>query len=492
MESVFFDSNPSIRQFTDNASRANNLLHRTQHREMKPKTSKTAQTDSADMSGTNISGGDMMGGMDFGDNRGSGGDFEFTSYEQSEEQRELMRESARKYGEEQREIVEQEKRMTDFIKALKGEDTEVAPKHEENAAISPLSSASESRVQESAALSEEAVSMEDISGTENVGHDSLTQDNIPQKVALEQELPNKDKLQDEKKSVNPVKDKYKIESSKKNEHRAEKVDIAKPEKTEKEQPVQENVRKDSDWNSLLAFDDGFLIANLGFQTKSSELVETSEITPDFSGEKIEIPQTLDEIADDIEEIVSGMLTCAPSSEYIRSVLNYQMSPFGKRILKLCSDFGVKIVLKTSFLKDSYPNENFSANSACAYISSQKFCVLDENLITQKEEAVSARLFMAMAFDHALGIDTFSSLKSPAVLSNYGLCKESEPGHMFCDSFASVNPVNYFAQAVESFLRKDGETLESHIYNHEDLYDYDRSMYMYIDYLFKEMNGTYKA
>ena len=486
MESVFFDSNPSIRQFTDNAQRANALLHRTQQKEMKTKTSKTTQTDSADMSsGTDVSSGDMLGGMDFGDNRGSGGDFEFTSYEQSEERKEQLRESARKYGEEQREILEQEKRMSDFIKALKGEETKTVHEPQALPVNPPASSVNEEEV---AVISEETEFFEDTSATETLQNISAPPE--AQVVVPDVAAPIKDVLPKEKRHIEPVENKHNVESVAKPlvkpDEKAEKIDISVTKKAKP--PIQEDVKKDSGWNSLLSFDDGFLIANFASQT--AEIADEKEMILDFSGEKIEIPQTLDEITADIEEIISDMLISAPSNEQIKSILNYQLSPFGKRILKLCHDFGVKIKLKNSSLKDSFPNENFSANSACAYMSAKKLCILDENVIIQKEEAMSTRLFMAMAFDHALGIDTFSSLKSPAVLSNYGLCQESEPGHLFCDSFASENPINYFAQAIESFLRKGDETLDSHLYNHEELYDYDRSMYMYIDYLFKEMNRSH--
>ena len=38
MESILFDLNPSMKQFTDNALRMNNMLHKAQHHESKAKT----------------------------------------------------------------------------------------------------------------------------------------------------------------------------------------------------------------------------------------------------------------------------------------------------------------------------------------------------------------------------------------------------------------------------------------------------------------------
>ena len=484
MESVFFDSNPSIRQFTDNASRANSLLHRAQNREIKTKTSKTAHLDTdGDMSNqANVSSGDMLGSMDFGDTRGGGGDLEFTSYEQSEERREQLKEEALKYNRQQREIQEQEKRMTDFLKALKGEKTE-EPKIEPLPQIIPEKK--EPPV-ESAEITVEA----ELEMGRDIKQDNLSEKNSDTKSVLfdkpEISLPQTSQIQAaQKETADKTVDKIFEKTVDKS---AEKVEISKI-RQDKPKDSEALNKRDSQWNSLLSFDDGFLIANIGADSVQVKEEQAIVKALDYSNEIIELPQNLGEITQAVEKIIDGMLLNAPSTEYIKSVLYYQLSSFKSRILKLCSDFGVKIKLKTSSLAVEFPQEKFLSNSACAYISAQKLCVLDENVLTHKEEALSSRLFMAMAFDHALGKDNFSSLKSPAVLSNYGLCRDNEPGHMFCDSFSANNPVNYFAQSLESYLRKDGDTVKSCIYNNEELYDYDRSMYMYIEYLFKEINRS---
>ena len=85
MESILFDLNPSMKQFTDNALRVNNMLHRAQHHESKTKTSKTSKTAGSNIgTDTAFSGDDMMGGMDLGDYRG-GGSSSFESFRQSED-----------------------------------------------------------------------------------------------------------------------------------------------------------------------------------------------------------------------------------------------------------------------------------------------------------------------------------------------------------------------------------------------------------------------
>ena len=85
MESIFFDLNPSMKQFTDNALRANNMLHKAQHHESKAKTSKASKAAGSNIgTDTAFSGDDMMGGMDLGDFRG-GGSSAFESFKQSDD-----------------------------------------------------------------------------------------------------------------------------------------------------------------------------------------------------------------------------------------------------------------------------------------------------------------------------------------------------------------------------------------------------------------------
>ncbi len=481
MESVFFDSNPSIRQFTDNAQRANNMLHRTQNREMKSsKTSKTTNMDSADMSSqANVSSGDMMGGMDFGDNRGSGGDLDFSFYEQSEERREQLREEAKRYSQQQQEILQEEKRMTDFIKALRGDEPEKKKVYDreflENHGLiekTPGDTAGTS-IQEK--IEEAADEPQAVNEKAHSEKSSIIEDSPPSQT------------KSKKTEKSGIKEK---KAQQKSSAGLEKVERSStPAERQSQAPAGESWDKKSEWNSLLSLDDGFIIAKVGADDKENEVQAGKIQSPELSFETIELPTDLDNVTSGVESIITSMLASELSSEYIRSVLNYQLGSFGPRVLKLCSNFGVKIMVKSSPIDSMFPGENFSPHSACAYIAEQKLCVLDEKVLTYKEEFVSSRFFMAIAFDHALGGGIFSSQKSAAVLSSYGLCKENEPGHSFCDSFASSSPIFYFAQAVESYLRKPGDTTQSHIYDHDGLYDYDRSMFMYIDYLFNEMNRS---
>ena len=69
-----------------------------------------------------------------------------------------------------------------------------------------------------------------------------------------------------------------------------------------------------------------------------------------------------------------------------------------------------------------------------------------------------------------------------------MCRDRINGHLFQDIFSSSTPSRYFAQSVESFLRQRDECPNSYFFNHDQLYDYDRSMFSYIEYLFNQMKG----
>ena len=81
-----------------------------------------------------------------------------------------------------------------------------------------------------------------------------------------------------------------------------------------------------------------------------------------------------------------------------------------------------------------------------------------------------------------------------MLSNYNSCLNREKGHQFIDGFSSTSPIHYFAQTVESFLTAPHGQLNNFfsvvdevLCSKEELYDLDRSMYSYIEYLFRQVN-----
>ncbi len=465
MESVFFDSNPSIKQFTDNASRTNSLLHRAQNKESKHvgKTSRTAHMEQADMSGTDVSTGDMASSMDFGDNRGSGGDYQYTSFEQSEEFREQLLEERQQQEEESL----AQKKMADFIRNLSGADIK---NEEETIGKNPEPN---EKTEEIAAINE-TIPQNEIETTTDTSV-KFIEPGIDNKNPPSWDIKSEKNNQSQAGAADTVVKKAKTKQS------HEKAELTKEKTSE---PEKEIVKERSEWNSLLAFDEGFLIADRGNQPTNSDTYDEGVTVPNISLESIEIPE-ISEINTSCDEIIASMLISKASSDFIYKMMLYQLGAFGAKIMKLCSDVGIKIELLHGTLKDKYPV--FHEHSYCAYIVSQKKCILDEKIFTRKEAFVPSRYFMAMAFDHALGGENFSSRKSAAVMSNYQLCKQREKGHLFCDGLCAEDPVFYFAQAVESYLRKENETVPGDLYDNIELYDYDRSMFIYIDYLFKEFS-----
>ena len=55
-------------------------------------------------------------------------------------------------------------------------------------------------------------------------------------------------------------------------------------------------------------------------------------------------------------------------------------------------------------------------------------------------------------------------------------------HRFGDLMAAHSPIHYFAQAVESYLAEN-DCFEP-LWTRSDLYDFDRSMHDYVEYLLR--------
>ena len=58
------------------------------------------------------------------------------------------------------------------------------------------------------------------------------------------------------------------------------------------------------------------------------------------------------------------------------------------------------------------------------------------------------------------------------------------GFDFVDELAAADPVRYFARSVSVYLGKDD--CSEPLWSHQDLYDFDRSMYNYLQYLFARL------
>ena len=94
----------------------------------------------------------------------------------------------------------------------------------------------------------------------------------------------------------------------------------------------------------------------------------------------------------------------------------------------------------------------------------------------------ALYYMAMAWDHIMGEEGFASLTSPVIKANAQACQVGLEGHSSPDALGCSNPVHYFAQSVEAYLSANDCREQS--WNREDLYDFDRMMYDYVEYLYQ--------
>ena len=198
-----------------------------------------------------------------------------------------------------------------------------------------------------------------------------------------------------------------------------------------------------------------------------------------------LPPVSADIGQVLDKLIIG---CAHSEsmERLRSLLGR----FGKGVLSCCVARGIKVhVVPPGQLAGVDVLRGASGVAdICGgvYNADNRTCYLDEqavNTVTQGSNPVL--FFMAQAWDHALGEDDFASLHAPAVLANFEACRMACEGHCFSDSLVAASPIFYFAQAVEAYLAENDCTAE--LWNREDLYDLDRSMYDYVEYLFKQGN-----
>ncbi|MCQ2735635.1 MAG: hypothetical protein MJ234_00265 [bacterium] len=466
MESVFFDMNPSMRQFTDNSLRSNSMLHRAQNAaEGKTKTSKSAKAAKSGISmEASVSGEDMMGSMDLGEFRGGGSGFQaFSSITEDDEEREKQSanlaemlasmksassEAAPSFVSDHHSPFTVEQSFTQNTEQPAGEKQVADADEQSSSILEPVTSCyTEQPVPDITHPQDYEVSPAEFSENSEPEEDCAPP---PPAAVLVERAPSSDRPS-------------KSDSVKISEENVQ-AEIAPKEKTEK---------KSSEWNSLLSFDEGFLIAD-DEKFKSSAAAEEEASAPSL--EKVTIPKDAEGSDAGINAVIAAMLKDSSYlSDYEISVLNYYVGSFGIEILKLCLDSGVKIRVM--------PSDGSSFYSG-GYSKKEKTCFIPQASLSSKQEFVSARFYMAMAFDHSLGDGDFSSAKSPAVLSSWHLCRSLERGHLFQDAFSASDPSLYFAQSAESFLREDGDVLaESPFFDCGELYDYDRTMFSYMEYLF---------
>lgn len=233
--------------------------------------------------------------------------------------------------------------------------------------------------------------------------------------------------------------------------------------------------QESTWSSLLDHSQGFLVTE---PTLAQELEEVS-----LTASVEEVPQ---EIKVWTKELIVGQ-----ASERIRQLLEVKLARFGAGILRYCVGQGVRVrVLPRGMTLLDHPEvlkvagKDSQVEDAC-YLPALKECIVTSTAVTKVHRYFQpVTFYFAVALDHVLGDENYASVRSHAVVANF---HKNLSENSFSDDFTSESVVHYFAQAVEAYLGVY-DCIEP-VWNKEDLYDFDETMYEYIEYLFKKYNGA---
>lgn len=162
--------------------------------------------------------------------------------------------------------------------------------------------------------------------------------------------------------------------------------------------------------------------------------------------------------------------------------------FGLGALRLCSRAKIKVRIFDEKGFTTFPElaqmglqpDQFPVDGA--YLVKSKTCLIDRRCLMEKPLFFHPALYyFAHALDHAQGGDEFSSRKAAAVLACFEASCSGFNGADFVDELAAADPVRYFARSVAIYLGRDD--CSDPIWTHQDLIDFDRSMYDYLQYLF---------
>ncbi|MGE0490402.1 MAG: hypothetical protein AB7S38_14430 [Vulcanimicrobiota bacterium] len=255
---------------------------------------------------------------------------------------------------------------------------------------------------------------------------------------------------------------------------AEKLELEQPEPAPPVAP-----REESKWSSLLDHGDGFLLAEE--ETCRPIEVESDELP---ASPELEVEPTLARVTN---QLITGDIT---SPAYAR--LQRLLGRFGLGVLRLCVSEKIRVHLWPAGqglanhpgVQEAFGDE---AVVGAVYLPTSRTCVIEEECLLRAPRHFHPVLFyFAHAFDHAVGDSGFASLKSAAVKASYQACQEGMLGHEFSDAMAETSPVRYFAQSVEAYLSESD--CADPFWTREDLYDFDRSMYDYLEYLFRRQNA----
>ncbi|MBX3169619.1 MAG: hypothetical protein KF760_19610 [Candidatus Eremiobacteraeota bacterium] len=232
--------------------------------------------------------------------------------------------------------------------------------------------------------------------------------------------------------------------------------------------------KKSSLGSLLDFSSGFLIAEEAHWDPEApeEALPGQEEAPEAA-----LPE---EISILLERLVTG-----DSSQPGFRKLGQLLSRFGRRVLQQCIEAQAKVYLlppgEPLLAHPQLANCGHNDLQGAAYLPDLRLCLVEDDCVSQAPRGFHPVFYyFAHLWDHAMGGENFASSKSAAVKASYQVCLEG--GHRFGDLMSSHSPAHYFAQAVESYLA-DNDCFEP-LWTRQDLYDFDRSIYDYIEYLLK--------
>ncbi len=260
---------------------------------------------------------------------------------------------------------------------------------------------------------------------------------------------------------------------------AEDVDLSQSQaENKKAQPTEK--RGPSLVSSLLDNSEGFI-----FHEAVPEVVELSAHTSKSKHEAdaLKVPHEL-------EKVLDQLILCQAAPQ-VAEPLRLLLSRFGKGILDACMRDGLKVkLLPHQELKAAV----YAADSSLqgrevgygAYLAKERTCLIAAELFSENSQDDPlygfhpALYYFGMAWDHALGEGNFASLQSPVIKANAQACQTGLEGHCAPDPMACADPVNYFAQAVEAYF--SANECSQALWNREDLYDFDRLMYDYLEYL----------
>lgn len=225
--------------------------------------------------------------------------------------------------------------------------------------------------------------------------------------------------------------------------------------------------------SLLDFSSGFLIAEDAHWDEST--ADSNQALDEPMVAEAALPEDLAFLLD---KLIQGDAT-HPSYRRLQQLL----SRFGIKVLRTCLEAQTRVyLLPPGERLQAHPLLAHTAEGElvdAAYLPQVRLCLFEDRCLSEPPYGFHPVFYyFAHAFDHALGGESFASLKSPAVRASYEACLEGS--HRFGDLMAANSPAHYFAQAVESYLAEND--CFQPLWTHHDLYDFDRSMYDYVEYL----------